>query len=964
MDKGLVTGRHKRPRQGTWFLLVLILAAFALRTFNLGGPELWFDETLSANISAMGWAGALAHVRGQAFEHPPVYYLALNAWQSLAGTSEFALRFFSVLWGVLYVPLLYQLARRLTQERVARLAALLAALSPFMVAYSQEARMYTLLACLAVLFLLAFHQALQHGNRPGWWLAYGLLLATGVATQYYFALLWLGTSLFMIVEWRRQRRVAWWAVAVQALILAGATAWLLAAPGLRASLVRLAQGEAAFSLDYKFGQVMPGLLVGEAGGQQLPLVALILAGAGWLLTLWGMASSRTSPWVVSRAWGLLVVCLAVPVVASLAIPYGVTSRHLDYTLAAILIFMALGLVTLRHRGRLWLAVGILFVLPTFAYGLVTYYTAGRGDFRQALAYIDARAQPGDLLILTQPAHRHLMAYYNRKGWPVLYLPEEGVSLTSAAIRETLRALGQTHSRVWLGPVGAWTADPDSLVEQWLTSKAHQAEKAWFSEGSSAALYFMPKPLETQPLDGTTDWEARLRLLSAQRSADVVAPGNALRLSLAWQTYQPIESSYQVVLELVDELGQVWATRRSEPCGGLCPTPTWRPGVTVQDRHALLIPPGTPPGRYRLRAGWYVPSEGRLLSSTAGGQQVDLGGVQVSRARRASLDAASASPVLAEFGRQIALQGFELDEQDLRAGQTLDLSTSWLALNKPSRDVVALLELIGPDGQVHASGYAPPSASFFPSSEWRAGESVRGIQRLSLPNRLKAGRYRLRLSLLYPNGRALPVSGSQPHQALGGLIRWQTALQGDALDLTSVRVSERPRSFALPAMDTSSPAQFDQGVELLGYDLDTSTAVPGGEVVLTAYWRAGGPTDGPHKVFVHLGDGKSSPAAQDDGPPGGGCCPTDTWTEGEIIVDRHTVSLPADVPARTYWLIVGLYDETSGQRLAVADAGELKASAGQLFLTQVAVRPSDTPVPLPVRFALPYHAYLPLIEVAP
>ena len=86
---------------GRWTLVVLVLVAFALGIYNLGGREFWLDEALSAKVSGLGWAGATAHLRSSPFEHPPFYFLMLNLWQQLAGATEFTLRFFSLLWGVL-----------------------------------------------------------------------------------------------------------------------------------------------------------------------------------------------------------------------------------------------------------------------------------------------------------------------------------------------------------------------------------------------------------------------------------------------------------------------------------------------------------------------------------------------------------------------------------------------------------------------------------------------------------------------------------------------------------------------------------------------------------------------------------------------------------------------------------------------------------------------------------------------
>ncbi|MEW5958619.1 MAG: hypothetical protein AB1801_12885, partial [Chloroflexota bacterium] len=47
-------------------------------------------------------------------------------------------------------------------------------------------------------------------------------------------------------------------------------------------------------------------------------------------------------------------------------------------------------------------------------------------------------------------------------------------------------------------------------------------------------------------------------------------------------------------------------------------------------------------------------------------------------------------------------------------------------------------------------------------------------------------------------------------------------------------------------------------------------------------------------------------------------PTNLWETGEVVIDDITLSL-ADVPPGEYTPVVGLYDLTSGVRLAVPGA---------------------------------------------
>ena len=161
------------------FLLALLLLGYWLRVHNLDAFSFWTDEGLTPARSGYPIAQILQNeiiIQGVVTTdtHPPLYYLIIHLTRQLFGLSDFAFRYPSVLFGVLLIPLLYQFGRRLVLpfergagrragERGSRgagarrgralslglLVALLAAVNPLQIYYSQEARMYTLLVLLA-----------------------------------------------------------------------------------------------------------------------------------------------------------------------------------------------------------------------------------------------------------------------------------------------------------------------------------------------------------------------------------------------------------------------------------------------------------------------------------------------------------------------------------------------------------------------------------------------------------------------------------------------------------------------------------------------------------------------------------------------------------------------------------------------------------------------------------------------
>ena len=130
--------------------------------------------------------------------------------------------------------------------------------------------------------------------------------------------------------------------------------------------------------------------------------------------------------------------------------------------------------------------------------------------------------------------------------------------------------------------------------------------------------------------------------------------------------------------------------------------------------------------------------------------------------------------------------------------------------------------------------------------------------------------------------------------------------------------------SLPIQNEGS-AHFEDGIDLLGSSLSSSVIRPGETLTVTLFWQAaGGPTQRSHTVFTHLlGPAKADGGivwAQHDSPPLANSYPTTQWAQGEIIVDRHTFTVPADAPDGAYQIETGLYTPTrGGVRLRVLDA---------------------------------------------
>ena len=150
-------------------LIVLILLGLALRLCHLDVQSLWYDEGVTAQVARLG-VGELARWTADDIQ-PPLYYLLTGGWLRLlnpwAGPLAYVMRWLSAAAGVALIPLVWALGRRLWNERAGLLAAAMVTISPLMVYYSQEARMYALLTALTAAAALVAVRWVG-AKRSGW----------------------------------------------------------------------------------------------------------------------------------------------------------------------------------------------------------------------------------------------------------------------------------------------------------------------------------------------------------------------------------------------------------------------------------------------------------------------------------------------------------------------------------------------------------------------------------------------------------------------------------------------------------------------------------------------------------------------------------------------------------------------------------------------------------------------------
>jgi hypothetical protein len=173
-------------------LALLLLAAFALRIHRLDAVPLRGDEAYSAFFwTAMPFSEEW-QVLLQREPAPAGAFTMYWGWASLAGSSEFAIRYLSLLGNVAGAAAIIILTRRILRNwYLALMSGLLWALHPYLIWHAQDARVY---GVLSVLSPLAFYWLFRATHRPKGdnhaWNHY-ILFQTLAVYIYYFEPFWL-----------------------------------------------------------------------------------------------------------------------------------------------------------------------------------------------------------------------------------------------------------------------------------------------------------------------------------------------------------------------------------------------------------------------------------------------------------------------------------------------------------------------------------------------------------------------------------------------------------------------------------------------------------------------------------------------------------------------------------------------------------------------------------------------------
>ena len=327
---------------------------------------------------------------------------------------------------------------------------------------------------------------------------------------------------------------------------------------------------------------------------------------------------------------------------------------------------------------------------------------------------------------------------------------------------------------------------------------------------------------------------------------------------------------------------------------------WEPGTEVDAYFLVPVAHATAPGPYHLDVAVYgASSQVRLpLPSGEPSRAVALGTLVVRPDPvPPSNDALAMSQAVNRPAADgLTLLGYTAPEDPLRPGQQASLALLWRADAAPADDYRASLWAMRDGDAWPLTGELPLAGLEYATSQWTAGQVVRGWFDGRVPPDVASGAYQMEVRVVDSLDRS-------------------TA----SIPLGPLTVQGWPRQFEVPPMQAVVEANFADQMELLGLDV-AAPAADTADLTITLYWRALSEMETDFTTFVHLLDESGQVVAQVDHVPGDGSFPTTGWLPGEVVADRFAVPWSAEMRTSAHQVEIGAYDPRTLERLPVLDQG--------------------------------------------
>ncbi len=408
--------------QQALLIVVITIIGFSLRIYRVGEDSFWYDEAGQAMAAMQPRISDMFKIVQDHAGAMPLDYFVSRIMASI-NLSESIMRFPSVVWGTLAIPVCYFLFNEVElphKKNISLLTAFLLSISPLHIQYSQEMRFYAALMFFYLLATWLLIRALKNGTVLNW-SVYFTSACIGVYFHPYVLMTVLTGFIILFskllethnisIFWREHKNKITAYMAINILLV------LVFLPGY---FFFHSQDTYSYALDLRSDTILYGLgLKAIVTSKNLPpfgiwhLVQIITLAGGIFISLTNL---KKAPLLAHLTISIMIQIVSI-IILDITNNYPFIPRQIIHLVPFTMFLSSTALVTLffsfkKSAVRILITlIGILFLSYSSLQYTYAMYNQSKGNAREIASMIVDNYQTGQKVLVISAQHETILRFY-------------------------------------------------------------------------------------------------------------------------------------------------------------------------------------------------------------------------------------------------------------------------------------------------------------------------------------------------------------------------------------------------------------------------------------------------------------------------------------------------------------------------------------------------------------------------
>ncbi len=403
-------------------MCVIIILGAILRLYGLTWQSIWLDEANGIRIAEKGFTEIVSELKSDV--SPPLHYFMLHIWMKIFGNGELSTRAFASIFGILLIPAIYYIGSKLFSQRTGLISAFIVSTAQFHIRYSQEVRMYSMMALVGLLSMYFLYRAMSTDTKTSW-AGYTLCTVMVLYTHNYGIFITASGVMFIFI-YSITRKIKHTKCLIALCVIA--LSYLPWIP------ILITKHYGSLAIAGWIPYMSPEHIIetfkiycGLNFNVFKPITNNLIIWAGLILFLCyflaGIFSIRKYknlfiPYIQNNAGLILLLCylvvtLAIPMLVSIKKPIYLSYRYSIAAWPAFVLLSGHGLAKLKNQYSLMIVLISILFLSSVSLYWHNYIWEKSHDDRSIAGFIESRASEGDLMVFLPTVIEVPIDYYLR-----------------------------------------------------------------------------------------------------------------------------------------------------------------------------------------------------------------------------------------------------------------------------------------------------------------------------------------------------------------------------------------------------------------------------------------------------------------------------------------------------------------------------------------------------------------------